>query len=93
MHSDARKDHILSSYGFKSAHWALFEETKLLLCNFFFELVETEQGQERAKALQKASLQETLKNELQHLPYCPLKDSSFNFPRFLLLQREGAGKD
>lgn len=68
MHSDARKDHILSSYGFKSAHWVLFEEEKTAFVQLFFELVEIEQGQERTKALQKASLQETLKNELQHLP-------------------------
>jgi len=68
MHSDARKYHILSTYGLKSAPCVLFEEEKNAFAQLFFELVEIERGQERAKALQKSSLQETLKNELQHLP-------------------------
>lgn len=57
MRSDARKNNILPSYGFEYAHWVLFEEEKTAFAQLFiFELVETEQGQKRAKALQKTSL-------------------------------------
>lgn len=61
----------------------------MLFCTtIFFEPVEIEQGQDRTKPSQKASLQKPLKTEMQHLPWCPFSDSSCHFPRLLLWQQE-----
>lgn len=58
-----------------------------------FDLAETEQGQGRAKALQKAGLHEPPQHKLQHLPWCPSEVCSFHFPGLVLLQQEGAGDE
>lgn len=86
MHRNARKDQLLSSSGFRSARWVLLGELKIAFsCTtfffFFFEPVEIEQGQDRAKSSQKASLQNPLKNEMQHLPWCPFLRQFRSFPK------------